>query len=77
MPRLIAALMLAAGLAACGGGGGYGGMLPNPPGPTPLEDTFGTGFGATFRANPNSDPRDPAPGDIVPVDPARDSTPVG
>jgi hypothetical protein len=68
------ALALAAGLTACGGGGGYGGGGMPPA--QRLEDMFGQGFGQTFRADPNSDPRNPAAGDIIPLDPARDATPV-
>ncbi|MBC7768927.1 MAG: hypothetical protein H7124_09075 [Phycisphaerales bacterium] len=68
-------LALALGVSACGGSGGGGGLPPPPPA-APLEDTFGAGFGATFRADPNSNPRDPAAGDIVPVDPTKDATGV-
>lgn len=64
--------MLALGLAACSGGGGGGGGLPQPPPAAPIEDNFGAGFGAAFRANPNSEPRDPMAADIIPVDVTKD-----
>ena len=66
-----AAAALLASLAACGGGGGSDGDTtvtpPAPPTPVRLEDQFGAQFGATFRTAPNSDPRDPAPGDLIPI----------
>lgn len=64
-------------LSACGGGSGGGsvnvGQLPSG---QPLEDSFGAGFGQAFRAAANSDPRDPAAADIVPVDLTKDPTPL-
>lgn len=72
MRKLMLALALAVAASACGGGGGGGGL----PQQQRLEDTFGAGFGQAFRANPNSDPRDPAAGDVVPADLTRDATPI-
>lgn len=43
----------------------------------PAEDAFGTGFGTAFRASPNSDPRTPADGDIVPLTLTQDAKSVG
>lgn len=71
--RSAAAAALTASLAACdsgGGGGGGGGTPPTPPAPPAparIEDGFGPQFGAAFRADANSNPRDPAAGDLVPV----------
>jgi hypothetical protein len=67
-----AAAALTASLAACGGGGGSDGGTtvtppPAPPTPVRLEDQFGAQFGAMFRAAANTDPRDPAPGDLIPI----------
>ena len=67
-----AAAALAAGLSACGGGGGGdggggGGTDTPPPQSSRLEDQFGVNFGTAFRAAANGDPRDPAPGDLIPV----------
>jgi len=65
-----AALAAVAGLGACGGGGDDDVAVVTPP-PTPpaarFEDQFGANFGISFRAVANSDPRDPAPGDIIPI----------
>jgi len=70
---IIAALAVAAsGLTACGGSGGYTIITP-PPAPK-LEDGFGSGFGALFRAAPNSEPGKPQASDIKAVDPT--ATPV-
>ncbi|HEV7693617.1 MAG TPA: hypothetical protein VGO52_22470 [Hyphomonadaceae bacterium] len=49
-------------LTACGGGGnGYGGGGYTPPVVVTLEDQVGagSGFGALFRANANTDPTEP------------------
>lgn len=71
---IVAALAVAAsGLAACGGGGG-GQTIITPPPPPKLEDGFGSGFGALYRAAPNSEPAKPQAGDIKAVDPT--ATPV-
>lgn len=58
--------LLAATLAGCGGGGGGdGGVVTPPPPPSArLEDGFGAGFATSYRASPNTDPRDPATSDI-------------
>ena len=64
----IVALGLLAGLAACSNN--------NPtPAPPPvvvppaakLEDQFGANFGIAYRADPLSEAKDPAPGDIIPL----------
>jgi hypothetical protein len=58
-------------LAACGGGGGGGSDQPGNQPPTVVttaqEDKFGSGFGAAFRAPPNSEPFNVSDGDLVPV----------
>ena len=72
MRKLTFALVLALAASAWGGGGRGGGLPPQ----QRLEDTFGAGFGQAFRAAPNSDPRDPAAGDVVPADLTRDATPI-
>lgn len=70
---IVAALAVAAsGLTACGGGGGQ--AIITPPPPPKLEDGFGSGFGALFRAAPNSEPGKPQASDIKAVDPT--ATPV-
>jgi hypothetical protein len=79
---LLAHALVLAGLAlaACGGGGGGGGN--SGPGPMPptmairQEDNFGLGFGAIFRANPNSEPTRPAPTDIMAQDLSAEPRPV-
>jgi hypothetical protein len=81
--KIGACLGLAAlALAGCGGGGAsYG---PNPPPPTggsncsasALENLFGCGFGALFRASANSDPAEPDPNGVFAVDLTKDPTSV-
>ncbi|MGD2133703.1 MAG: hypothetical protein PVI23_12990 [Maricaulaceae bacterium] len=78
----IAAVAAALAIGACDdlyddNGGGYTPPPPPPPPPaTPLEDTFGTGFGTAFRADPNTDPVDPMAGDIVALDLTADPTEI-
>ena len=79
MNKLVLAAVLVAGLSACGSGGNGGGTNPSPPvGGTPppvttppapptLAEQFGSVFATIFNADPNSEPRDPADGDIVAV----------
>lgn len=67
-----ALLVLAAGLSACSGGGGGGATVTPPSASARIEDQLGTGFGVDFRASPNSDPRDLAANDVIPVNPAAD-----
>lgn len=62
--------LLGATLAGCGGGGGSGMTVTQPPPVAArFEDQFGSaaGFGTAFRGTPNSEPRDVAPGDTIPV----------
>lgn len=68
------AAVLGVGLAACGGGGSDSPppppppvVVPPPPPPTKLEDSFGVGFGMAFRADMNTEARDPVPGDLIPL----------
>ncbi|MBW3560219.1 MAG: hypothetical protein KY449_10715 [Proteobacteria bacterium] len=72
--------LLGAGLAACDGGRNNKSvevtLPPAPPAAAPLEDQFGVGFGAAFRASNNTDPRDPAEGDLVPVSFTTDPVPI-
>ena len=75
--------ILSIGLAACSGNGDLDSpVVVTPPPPPPVVDDppppafdvgqFGAGFEAAFSANRNSDPVDPAPSDIVAVDPTAD-----
>jgi hypothetical protein len=73
--RIAALALVAAGLAACGGGGG-GHAVINTPAPAKLEDGFGAGFGALFRAAPNTEAARPQPGDLKAVDPTASPTPL-
>lgn len=78
----IAALAAALALGACDGDsynddGGGGPMSPPPPPPAaPLEDGFGTTFGAAFRADGNAAPIDPMAGDIIDLDLTADPTDI-
>ena len=66
-------------LSACGSGnnsppppapppiGGTPPPPPPPPPPTSVAGQLGAGFASIFGAAANSQPKDPAPGDIVPV----------
>jgi hypothetical protein len=47
-----------------------------PPGPAALEDNFGPGFGALFRANANTDPVDPTTTTAIAVSVTADPVPV-
>lgn len=72
--RGVAALgLLGAGLLACS-------RAPEasaaPASPTPVEDSFGPGFGNAFRADPNSTPINPTSRDVVPVNPNAEPLPV-
>ncbi|MDI1363839.1 MAG: hypothetical protein PSX79_03065, partial [bacterium] len=59
-----AALMaLAVGLSACGGGKDV--AVVTPPPAAKFEDQFGASFGVAFRADPNSEARDIAAGDVI------------
>lgn len=63
-------------LAACGsGGGGVRGPGPVPP-VAKLEDSFGAGFATTFQKAANSDPREPAAGDVIAVSLTSDPVPI-
>lgn len=61
--------MLAGGLAACGSNNDTSttGPVVTPPA-AKVEDGFGANFGTAYRADPNSIAKDPAPGDIIPLD---------
>ncbi|RYG34173.1 MAG: hypothetical protein EON93_08505 [Burkholderiales bacterium] len=59
-------------LAACGGGGDFKVETPPPvvvvppvPGEGSLENMFGVGFGALFRAGANTDPAEPKDTDLI------------
>ena len=61
--------LLAGGLAACGSNN----TAPTPgPVVTPptakVEDGFGANFATAYRADPNTDAKDPVAGDIIPLD---------
>ena len=66
--------VVAVALAACGGGGGNV-KVPVPPA-AKLEDSFGAGFAAAFQKGANTDPREPAAGDVVAVSLTTDPVPV-
>lgn len=70
--RMGAALLVLAGLqvAGCSDGGGDAFVAPPPPPPAPAPmgaARFGAGFGTSFAANRDSDPRNPAENDIVAI----------
>ena len=64
---ILAGVALLPALAACGSGGGGGGnTTTTPPPPSSLPQMkFGAKFAASFAASPNSDPVEPAVGDII------------
>lgn len=64
-----AIVLLGASVSSCGGGKGKGvDVGVTPPVAAPFENQFGaSGFGPGFRAGANTDPRDVAPGDVIPV----------
>lgn len=58
----------AAVLGGCSNGGGGGGVVTPPPSPPAMgAERFGTGFSLSFRAGPDTDPRDPMQADIIPA----------
>lgn len=68
--RIAAVAMVAGGLSACGNNN-YSAppppvVVPPPPAPK-VEDQFGTNFGIAYRADPNTDAKDPMAGDIIPL----------
>ena len=67
--KLAAVGLMAAGLAACGGSNSSAPPAPVVvvPAAPRLEDQFGANFGTAYRADPNTDARDPVAGDIVPL----------
>ncbi len=74
--NLTVVVLAAAGLAACGS------SKKATPAPPPvvvppaakLEDGFGVNFGIAYRADPNTDAKDPVPGDIIPLSLTTDPT---
>ena len=69
--RIAAIAMVAGGLSACGSNNNNTSTTPPivvPPPPAPkIEDQFGTNFGIAYRADPNTDAKDPMAGDIIPL----------
>ncbi len=66
--RIVAAVALVGGLAACGNSNTPSSITQPPPMPVAkFEDQFGANFGTAYRADPNTDAKDPMPGDIVPL----------
>jgi hypothetical protein len=68
--KIVLVSLMVVGLAACKKDRKVQPQPPEPPPPAQpqaLEDKFGANFGTTFRANKDSEPRDPADGDIIPV----------
>lgn len=59
----VLAVASAALLSACGSGGGDTAVTPPPAAIGPAR--FGAKFATAFNASPNSDPIDPAVGDII------------
>lgn len=75
--NLSAAGLLCLTLAACGGDDNDGAVVTPPTPPSAkLEDGFGANFGTTYRAGNNTDPRDPAAGDVIAVSATTDPVPV-
>ena len=68
--RIAAVAMVAGGLSACGNSNNTPPpppvVVPPPPAPK-VEDQFGTNFGIAYRADPNTDAKDPMAGDIIPL----------
>ena len=66
-------IVAATTLVSCGGGdgggagGGPGGGPFAPPPTLPVQSQLGIGFSMIFGATANSEPRDPQPGDVIPV----------
>lgn len=79
MIRNVAAVtLIGAGLAACGGGGKSSEPPPPvvvPPAPK-LEDGFGANFGIAYRNDMNTDAKDPATGDVIPLSLTTDPTAI-
>ena len=70
---------LAGGLAACGSDNAASPPSPAPVVPPPaskVEDGFGVNFGTAFRADANTNARDPAAGDIIPLDLTKNATTI-
>lgn len=80
--RILAVCLAGTALASCGGGGGGDNAAPAPPVVVPpppaprLEDGFGANFGIAFRADPNTEARDPVAGDIIPLSLVTDPTTI-
>ena len=68
--QIAAVAMVAGGLSACGNSNNTPPpppvVVPPPPAPK-VEDQFGTNFGIAYRADPNTDAKDPMAGDIIPL----------
>lgn len=75
--RILAICFASAALAACGNSNNSATppVVVTPPA-AKLEDQFGANFGTAYRADPNSVAKDPAPGDIIPVDPTKDAVTI-
>ena len=56
-------LLIGASLTACSSGGGGGTVTP--PLAAKFEDQFGVNFGAAYRGDPNTEPKDVAAGDVI------------
>lgn len=67
--RKVAALtILTAGLSACDDNKNQSTVITPTPAPVAkLEDGFGANFGIAYRADPNTEAKDPAVGDIIPL----------
>lgn len=75
--RIIALCLLSAGLAACGSNNTPATPpVVVPPPAAKLEDQFGVNFGTAYRADPNTEAKDPAAGDIIPLDPTKDAVTI-
>ena len=65
MQKMLAIMLVSAGLASCGDKAET--PTPPPPPPVRLEDQFGNGFGIQYRKEPNTEATDPLPGDLIPL----------
>lgn len=75
--RFLAICLLSATVTACGSNNANTTpvALVTPPA-AKVEDGFGAGFGTAYRADPNTEAKDPVATDINPVDPTKEPTTI-